>query len=116
MKFLSFKPTPNRILAKLIKFSNNTYGVIEDYNVVCNYFKNIPKEELYKICIFLSRNLYIDYDYNDDADYSFNKLYILPQAYVSNKTAINNKINLIVSTLALIAASISAVISLLTIL
>lgn len=93
--------------------SKNTYGVIECNDAFYDSFSDIPRDVFFKICIQLSGRLYIDYDYIDEATLSFDKIYILPQAYNCIETQKTNRINMVLAITAIIVAIIMPIILLL---
>lgn len=102
-----------RILVKLIKLADKNYGVIENYADVLNEFSGISKEKLFDICMYLSRMLYIDYDYYDEDNKTFDRLIILPEAYncISNRRII--ALNTTLSVVSILVALCSLFVSLL---
>ena len=103
--------TPHTVLKRLVKISESNYGIIENYEDVLNTFADIPKEKLFNICMHLSRMLYVDYDYYDEDNKTFNGLIILPHGYscVSNRRLIvlNTTLSLVSIFVALISLFVS---------
>ena len=103
--------TTYTVLKRLIKVSKNTYGIVKNYDDVLNAFPDIPKEKLFDICIYLSRMLYIDCDYYDEDDKTFDSLIILPRGYdcISNKKLIilNTTLSLVSILIAIISLFVS---------
>ena len=103
--------TPYRILVKLIRLSKSSYGIIKCDDNFYKKFSGIPKEMLFKICLHLSDRLFIDYDYCDEENYTFDRLYILPQGYICIETRTTNRINITLSVTAIIIALITLCVS-----
>ncbi len=103
--------TPYTVLKRLVKISESNYGTIENYDDVIDTFSDIPKEKLFKICMHLSTMLYVDYDYCDEDNKTFNGLIILPEGYncLSNRRliALNTTLSLVSVAVAVISLLIS---------
>ena len=105
------KITSYNILVRLIQFSKNNYGIIEYNKDFNHYFANIPPKHLYKTLDLLSRQLYIDIDYLDGEEHTFQSLQILPEGYKCRETKITNRINVMLSVTAIIISFITLIVS-----
>lgn len=105
------KTTSYSILNRLIRMSKNNYGIIEYDETFNQCFSDIPLKHLYNTLNLLSRQLYIDVDYLDLEEYTFQSLQILPEGYKCQETKITNRINTMLSVTAIIISFITLIVS-----
>lgn len=100
-------PNVYKILKRLIRLSESNYGTIKCDDSFYNSFSDIPRDVLFNICMHLSGRLYIDYDNYDEEQLTFNTLFILPQGYTCLETRKTNRINSILSVVAIITSALA---------
>lgn len=106
------KTTSYSILNRLIRMSKNNYGIIEYDKTFNQCFSDIPLKHLYNTLNLLSCQLYIDVDYLDIENHSFQSLQILPEGYnyINNQKLIT--LNTTLSLISILVALISLFVSL----